>query len=283
MSSRLDVSDEADEWDRAARRVDNRHALIELATRFLVSREDQALGLAPASFLPVPVGRLWVLYWCAARRVDDSVERRERSPTSWRSAVAEPATGTLAERCVAALLAAPELTEIDLPRLLGDSLRGLQTESEFRTPQPWKRYLALLELKSVPTMHVFDALLAPHEQVDLREEHARAFAISAQLGDDCRDALHDLARGRCFVTVEEVGAERDLRRFVGSPDFAAGRVAACQRFLLNAQAAVKRFRSRDARTRAASLHRFWGEALSSGQVRPTHAHLRLPGPRQPPP
>ena len=190
----------------------------------------------------------------------------------WRERLADPQPDTLAERSVSALLSASALSDLELPRLLDESLRGVAMERRFDRPRPWAAYEELLGLKSAPTMQVFDALMAPRELREIRDEHARAFAISAQLGDDCRDVLRDLARGRCFVTREELGTA-DLDVFARSHAFAAGRLAQCLDFLHRADQAAKRFGSRAARERASRLHALWEGALRSGQVRPTDTHL----------
>ena len=230
----------------------------------------------PARFLPHHVAPLWILYWCAARRVDDSIEEHRTTPGDWVERVSSPEGTTLAERCVAELLRAPELQRVDFEALLARSLEGVERERTFDRPRPWADYLDLLDLKSTPTMEIFDALLAPEESPALRTSHARAFAASAQIGDDCRDALQDLRRGRCFVTIEELGDEKHPIAFVQTPTFAQQRANRCRSFLQQAERAAASFRGRDARTGASQLHTFWRQAIDSGQIQPSAEHLALP-------
>lgn len=276
LRSCLNAPGPIDTWDAAARKAKSRAMLVDVASAFLTRRQDQALGLAPAQFLPAKVAPLWILYWCAARRVDDSIEEQRTRPAEWRERVNSPVGHSLAELCVLELRGARELQTIDLDAMLARSLEGVDLERTFDRPRSWKAYLELLDLKSTPTMEIFDALLAPMEDASLRNRHARAFAASAQIGDDCRDAVKDLGLGRCFVTKEELGQADDPKEFVRTARFADRRAELCRSFLDDAQHASSAFASSEARAGATRLHDLWRQAIESGQIRPTAEHLALP-------
>ncbi len=274
---RLTASAPSDQWDLLAKDATGQDSLVAVATQYLTARNDQALGLAPAQFLPSAVAPYWILYWCAARRVDDSVESGHTTVAEWRERLTQDRSDTLAEACIKHLHSVEPLQRAGLDRLLRRSLAGIEQEAAFTRPQSWQDYLALLDLKSTPTMEVFDALLAPDEEPFTRSRHALAFAASAQIGDDCRDALRDLARNRCFITKEEVGARPDLDVYARSPAFAQGRAELCIQYLLDAESEAHRFRSTDARKGASRLHDLWRHAIQTGQVRPTKTPLALLG------
>ncbi|HLE48276.1 MAG TPA: hypothetical protein VI818_08265 [Candidatus Thermoplasmatota archaeon] len=268
-----------DAWDGRTQGSSTKR-LVEAAERFLRARKDDALGLAPARLLPRRRAEAWLLFWCAARRVDDAFEAEGADLASWRSALRDRTTSNFAERCVDAFLGHPAIDDpARVRRLLQRGLNGLEGEERFRSPRPMIEYLALLEYKSVPAMQILDSLLFPGESTRLVDKHANLFAVSAQLGDDCRDVHADRARGRIFVTQEEL-RERPLAAYVRSAEFAAGRNAMCARFLAEADQVALRFAGAPNRRRAAALSGIWSHALRTGQVRPTRSPLRLPSPKR---
>ncbi|MBI2077794.1 MAG: hypothetical protein HYT80_05400 [Euryarchaeota archaeon] len=265
-----------DRWDRTSQGA-RRARLVEQARRFLRARRDAALGLAPTRILPRASADAWVLFWCAARRVDDAMEAGTTAAPHWRRRLRSALDADFAERCVGALLEHPAIVDADrLQRRLLRGLTGLEAEARFDRPRPMLEYLALLEYKSVPAMEILDDLLFPDEPRRLVAKHANLFAVSTQLGDDCRDVRRDLGRGRVFVTLEEL-RERPLKSFVGSPEFRQGRTAMCARFLAEADGAARRFQSARSRRRAQVLSAMWSHALATKQVRPTREPLRVGG------
>lgn len=264
-----------DDWDRLAAGLrPQRKTLAPVARRFLASRRDHALGLAPTRLLEPRRAEEWLLFWCAARRVDDSVERGETRPSTWRRRLRTLDGATLADRCVQALLHEPRIASGGLRSVLEQSLAGLELEAEFRRPRPRRAYRRLLARKSVPTMLFLDALLFADEDPDTRESHATAFAVSTQMGDDCRDAVRDLRAGRCFVTQEEA-AGRPALAAARSRAFAVGRAESCRAYLRAAEASARNFRSRRSRASAERLSGLWRYAIDSGQIRPTNRRLRV--------
>lgn len=276
-----------DAWDLRTRGLsldsaDERPRLAQLARRFLEERGDQALGLAPARLLPPRKARAWILFWCAARRVDDSVEAGAANVAAWRNALQTGGIATFAERCLHAFMKRPEGagTAFDLPQLFGDGLAGLEQEERFTEPQPLSAYLDLIAHKSFPAMLILDRLLFPGETAKLHRRHAALFAASTQIGDDCRDARRDLARRRCFVTQEELGAvpraARSPDRYVSSPRFSKGR-SRLSLWLLHASNRVAADFVLEANRRTArSLSGWWQFAIRSNQIRPTKSRLKIP-------
>lgn len=263
-----------DIWDRRTERA-GRARLVQEARRFLRARRDAALGLAPTRLLPRAGADTWVLFWCAARRVDDAIEDGTTLASHWRRRLQSALDENFAERCVGALLEHPAVDDPQqLQRRLLRGLTGLEAEARFDRPRPMVEYLALLEYKSVPAMEILDDLLFPREPRRLLAKHANLFAVSTQLGDDCRDVRRDLARGRVFVALEEL-RERPLKAFVGSREFYEGRNALCARFLAEADATARRLTSPRARRRAEALSGLWAYALATKQVRPTRRPLRV--------
>jgi hypothetical protein len=269
-----------DEWDRRTRGLSFTHGdelLVELARRYLVERGDQALGLAPTRLLAPRKARIWILFWTAARRVDDAVESGATTVEDWRRALAQPSRLTLAERCIEAFLRRPEGAGSgpEVRALLEKGLDGLEREETFDRPRSLHEYLDLIEQKSAPAMIILDRLLFPGETPASVASHARAFAASTQVGDDCRDLRRDMAAGRCFVTLDELKGQPSLMAFARSPLFAAQRVGMSALLLERAEAAAGRFRIAENRATARRLAGFWRHALDSGQVRPTVKSLRL--------
>jgi hypothetical protein len=264
-----------DRWDRNALALDpdDHDGLVALATEFLRHRRDAALGLAPARILPRSQAPKWLLFWCAARRVDDSMEHGSTKASHWARRLDTKEPANLAERCLAALFDLER--QRDLRPLLRKSLNGLALEVRFDRPRRFAEYQALLLKKSVPTMDILDGWMFPNEDSAVRRRHARNFGISTQIGDDCRDALRDLDRGRCFVTREELGDAKDVRRFVRTAAFATGRADMCRTYLRAASRVADEFRAPTSRRRVARLHALWWHAIESGQIRPTNRHLRL--------
>lgn len=266
-----------DAWDRAAARArGDTSVLIELGRRYLIKRKDQALGLAPTRLLPSREAGLWILYWSAARRVDDSVEAGRTTPDDWLRRLASSSPETFQELCVEAVLHDQRLRDVDVEARLRLSLRGLAMEAKFSRARKSVAYERLLEHKSVPTMQILNSLLFPDERASRLDAHAHAFAMSTQLGDDCRDVFRDLKRDRCFITQEELDAHEPVVT-AKSSRFTLGRATMCRSWLDAAGASARGFRSSRARRRAGKLDSMWRYALDSGQVRPTRQKLALPG------
>lgn len=277
-----------DEWDRRTRGIlidseSDRPRLAELARRFLEERRDQALGLAPARLLPPRKARAWILFWTAARRVDDFEESGVRRVEEWRQSLVERRQVTLAERCLHAFLRRPEGagTNEGLLRLLHRGLDGLMRERAFTEPRPFGDYLDLIHEKSATAMLILDRLLFAGEDDELLVRHAELFAASTQIGDDCRDALRDLARGRCFLTIEELPRGSSPKAYASTPPFARTRKAVCLRLLDASDSVAKEFRMEEHRSMARRLAAYWRYAIASDQVAPTRRRLVLPKPNEP--
>src|SRR5690349_12888969 len=98
------------DWDLESQRAlrmgaRSRAALVTIATRYLAARKDSALGLAPTRLLTPERSHLWVLFWAAARWVDDSVENELTSVAEWRTGLTQRRQTNFAERCLEAFLA----------------------------------------------------------------------------------------------------------------------------------------------------------------------------------
>jgi hypothetical protein len=276
------IIDPADDWDlRAAAvpREDRREGelLAELGRRYLVERGDQALGLAPTRLLRPGAARTWLLFWTAARRVDDDVESGRRPVDHWRAGLGQRVGPSLAERCLGAFLTDPHGvgTRAELLRTVRRGLDGLAREQSFTRPRPLSEYLDLIHDKSATAMWVLDRLLFPGEATQAVRLHAEAFAASTQVGDDCRDVRRDLAAGRCFVAREEIAITGSLDAHVASPAFATIRRAMCDTLLDAADGAAARFRSPQHRATAVRLSALWRGALRSAQIAPTDRRLRF--------
>jgi hypothetical protein len=87
----------------------------------------------------------------------------------------------------------------------------------------------------------------------------------------------DLARGRCFITQEELGNRRDVHHFAATPTFVERRVQESLRFAGLARQAIESFGPEEARAGATRLSDAWEALLRSGQVRPSQGPLEFDG------
>lgn len=275
-----------DPFDAAALRLDpgnprERRGLVRLARTSLEARGDEALGLGPLRVLPRPRHDAWVLLWAAARRVDDELEGGKANPRQLLHRLEGPLDGSFAERCVAAFLVEAEwiVAPAKARALLARAVRGLAHEARFTRPRPAADYWRLLRSRSAPAMILLDHLLFLNAAPRAIARHALFFAAATQVGDDCRDAVRDLARGRCFVTEEEVAMLRrpgeTLPAMVARVDFARLRTAWSRQCLDAAASVAERFSSPEDRAAADRLDRLWRTPLEAGQVRATEAPLDL--------
>lgn len=276
---------ERDDWEQACRGLEartpgGREALAALARQYLRRRGDSALGFGPLGVLPAARHDAWLLLWAAARRVDDAIEDGRARVRELFGRLSQSAQDTFAERLVQSFLheAADVLSRQEAVRLLRRGLRGLEAEGAFTRPRTVRAYWELLKGRSAPPMEILDALLFQDVPTAARRRHALFFSASTQIGDDCRDALRDLGRGRCFVTREEVmmlaRPSESLEALVQRTDFARLRTAWSRQCLDAAASVAETFGPAD-RERAERLDRLWRAPLQDGQVRCTDEPLHL--------